>query len=115
MRTARLIALTGLLLLTAGCVFQGEPSVAKHPRKFDSQLWKSAGARDARCDMVDDLRNRIGLIGKTRTELVALLGKPESDGQGADHYHLCPSFMDVWILELQWENGRVYATRIHDT
>ena len=57
------IALTSPSLTTNGCMFQSELSVAKYPCKFDSQLWKSAGARGARCDMVNDLRNKIGLTG----------------------------------------------------
>ncbi len=65
--------------------------------------------------MVDDLLERTRLKGKTRAELIALLGEPETHEDPLDHYHLCPSFMDVWILEVEWENGRVASTRIRDT
>lgn len=100
-------------LAVAGCI--GGTGHAKNPRQFDAQQW-GAGLGDDRCDMVDDLRQRVGLQGKSRAEVIALLGEPESHGgDPSDHYHLCPSFMDVWILEIEWENGRVAATRIRDT
>lgn len=99
-------------LAVAGCI--GGTDHAKNPRPFDAKLWKAASGDD-RCDMVDDLRERTGLEGRTRAELVALLGEPETHGDPPDHYHLCPSSMDVWILEVHWENGRVASTSIRDT
>ncbi len=104
-------ALTASLAVT-GCI--GASDYAKNPRRFDAQQWLQADGDD-RCEMVDDLRNRIGLTGMGRAELIALLGEPELEGNSPDHYHLCPSFTDVWILEIQWENGRVTSTTIRDT
>jgi hypothetical protein len=45
------------------------------------------------------------------------LGEPEGErGEaGLSHWHLCPSFMDVWILEVRWENGRVSQAWVRDT
>lgn len=65
--------------------------------------------------MVDDLRNRIGLVGRTRSELVTILGEPDTHGDATDDYDLCASFMDVWILEVHWKSGRIASTRIRDT
>jgi hypothetical protein len=101
-----------LSVATAGC---GQPNVAKHPRRFQSDIWKNPGMSDVRCDMVADLRDRIGLVGKTNAEMIDLLGPPSDDGQGGTHYHLCPSFTDIWILEIHWKNGRIYSTTVRDT
>ena len=98
-------------LAVAGCI--GGADYAKH-RRFDAQQWGLA-VGDDRCEMVDDLRLRVGLDGKRRADVIALLGEPETHGEPIDHYHLCPSFADVWILEIQWENGRVASTRVRDT
>lgn len=67
--------------------------------------------------MVLDLRYRIGLVGKTRAEIIALLGKPddEDSDQSLDHWHLCPSFMDVWILEVRWKNDVATSAIVRDT
>lgn len=112
MRRLPLLFVIIVPLLAASCI--GETDHATNPRPFDAQLWRAASGDD-RCNMVDDLLERTGLKGKTRAELIALLGEPETHDDPPDHYHLCPSFMDVWILEVEWENGRVASTRIRDT
>jgi hypothetical protein len=112
LRLSLTTAVIALCAATTGC---GEPNVGKHPRPFQSELWKSAGGGDVRCDMVADLRERIGLVGKTKAQLIELLGPPSDDGQGGTHYHLCPSFTDIWILEIRWKDGRVASTTVRDT
>jgi hypothetical protein len=113
MRVGLLLLAMTVLLSISGCV--GESGYTKAARRFDVQGWKSA-VGDDRCAMVDDLRERIGLKGRSRAEVIALLGKPEAhSGDPSDHYHLCPSFMDVWILEIHWKDGRVASTRVRDT
>lgn len=109
--------------MTAACVGPGR--YAKKPRQFDSAQWKLAALQSPqwtlarlydRCNMVDDLRKRGGLKGRTRAEVIALLGKPEThSGDPSDHYHLCPSFADEWILVIRWKNGRVASTHVRDT
>ena len=100
--------------LLSGCS-SNVRQVGENPREFDSAVWKTADlGQPTRCDMVHDLIDRVGLVGRTQSELVELLGEPADDG-GYDHYHLCPSFMDVWILELRWRDGRVVSTKIRDT
>jgi hypothetical protein len=67
--------------------------------------------------MIADLQYRIGVDGKSRAELVALLGEPADRYNGLEwaHWELCLSFMDVWILEVRWENGRATSARVRDT
>ena len=105
------VALTASLAVSA-CA--GGDDYPKNRRPFDAQRW-AAGLGDDRCEMVDDLRDRVGLEGRSRQEVTALVGPPEPDGHSQDHYHLCPSFMDIWILEIQWDNDRVASTRVRDT
>lgn len=107
-------SLAGASTLLAACM---EDSTGKRVR-FDPAEWKAADTlRDTtRCDMVTDLRERVGLNGLTEAEVIARLGQPDSHDDGSPlHYHLCPSFMDVRILELQFENGRVASARLRDT
>lgn len=51
--------------------------------KFDSGVWKTANLNSEenwslRWDMMNDLRNRYDLVGMTRTEVLDLLGTPET-------------------------------------
>jgi hypothetical protein len=89
------------------------------PRPFDSESWiagKDIGD-DRRCGMLTDLTFRVGLEGKTRDELIALLGEPEDRRYepGTSRWLLCPSFMDIWVLAVRWENGRAVEAIVHDT
>lgn len=107
-------SLAGPTTMLAACM---EDSTARRLR-FDPVAWKAADTlRDTtRCDMVTDLQDRVGLNGLTEAEILDRLGEPESHDDGSPtHYHLCPSFMDIRILELQFEDGRVVNTRVRDT
>lgn len=106
--------LAGASAMLASCM---EDSTGK-TALFDPTAWKAADTlRDTtRCDMVTDLQNRGGLKGLTQAEVIQRLGEPDShDDTSLMHYHLCPSFMDIRILELQFEDGRVMSTRVRDT
>ncbi|PKP89800.1 MAG: hypothetical protein CVT77_16885 [Alphaproteobacteria bacterium HGW-Alphaproteobacteria-16] len=95
----------------------GGPYTSAVPRPFNSAEWKLAEG-DTRCGMITDLRYRVGIIGKTRTELYEMLGKPEHEDGNApvsDHWHLCPSFMDIYILEVRWQDDRVVSAVVRDT
>ena len=88
------------------------------PRPFNSTKWKSVDHwGDTRCAMLADLRTRVGIEGKAREELVELLGPDESEETNASisHWHLCPSFMDVWILEVRWDDGIARESWVRDT
>lgn len=97
----------------------GGPYTETFPRPFNSEQW-IAGHEirdDRRCGMIADLKARVGLEGKTREEIVVLLGEPEEFRLEPDisRWLLCPSFMDIWVLAIKWENGRVVEAFVHDT
>lgn len=107
------LLLLGLLPLLLWPFF-GDHELSDTPRAFSAGAWKAAKGND-RCDMVEDLVKRVGLTGRSRDEVRLLLGEPESHGNGPDHYDLCPSPMDVYILEVRWKNGVVTSALIRDT
>ena len=47
---------------------------------FDSAKWKAGQENDIRIRMVDSLLHNYELRGKTRAEILALLGKPDNTG-----------------------------------
>ena len=96
---------------------EGGPYTSSMPRTFDSTGWKAANA-DARCGMVADLLHRVGVVGRTRVEIYNMLGQPETEANsipGSDHWHMCPSSMDIYILEVRWRDNRVASTLVRDT
>ena len=110
-----------LLVLPAGWLM-GRPYASTVPRSFDPQAWKAADptswpADDTRCSMIADLRLQVGIEGRTRDEVVALLGEPEDRRRepSVSYWLLCPSFLDVWVLGVRWENGRAVDAVVHDT
>jgi hypothetical protein len=107
-------SLAGASAMLASCLAD---STGKNVQ-FDPASWKAADSLSdtTRCDMVTDLQERVGLKGLTEAEVIERLGNPDSHDDGSPmHYHLCPSFMDIRILELQFEAGRVASTRVRDT
>jgi hypothetical protein len=108
----------GLFIVLPVLYVSGGAYTETLPRPFDSERWKSTDHwGDTRCAMLTDLRARIGIEGKTRKELVELLGPDENESADANlsHWHLCPSFMDVWILEVRWKNGIAQDSWVRDT
>ena len=96
----------------------GGPYTEALPRLFDARGWKQAGGlQTSRCAMMLDLQAKIGLLGKSRDEIAALLGPADVNlhGDQISQWGLCPSFMDVWILEIHWGNGRVAKAVVRDT
>lgn len=114
---ALLVFVTGMITLVSTYLSPG-PYTSTVPRPFNSNQWKSADNwSDTRCGMLADLTHRIGVVGKTQSELYALLGKPQHDDgdPNSGHWELCPSFMDVFILEVRWRNGRAVSAQVRDT
>ena len=108
---------TGMFALVSTCLFPG-PYTSALPRPFSSDQWKAAGTwSDTRCSMLADLTYRIGVVGKTQSELYRLLGKPQHDDGDptSSHWELCPSFADVFILEVRWRDGRAVSAQVRDT
>jgi hypothetical protein len=91
--------------------------LTEFPRAFDSAQWKARGVNDSRCDMIADLRFRVGVVGRTRADVTRMLGESEDEDNdpSSSHWHLCPSFMDVWILEVRWQNDRAVTAIVRDT
>lgn len=87
------------------------------PRPFDSERWKAAGHdADLRCTMVTDLKHRVGLIGKTKQDVLQLLGRPDDQNGGLPTgYLLCPSLFDFYILRLGWRDDRVASATLGST
>jgi hypothetical protein len=89
------------------------------PRPFDSASWKATDIAKSsrRCGMVADLKFRVGIVGSTVSELNLLLGDPDDPTvyENSSYWVLCPSFMDVWVLEVQWRNGRAISAVVRDT
>jgi hypothetical protein len=120
-RTTRLAGcglMLGLFILLPVLYVGGGAYTEALPRSFNSAKWKSADHwGDIRCAMLADLRTRIGIEGKSKNELVELLGPDENETSDTNlsHWHLCPSFMDVWILEIRWEEGFARDSWVRDT
>ncbi len=61
--------------------------------KFDSEKWKhsnytSEETLSLRWDMMNDLRNNYALVGKPRKQIIALLGKPDTETNDSFDYFL---------------------------
>ena len=108
----------GILILLPVLYVGGGAYTEAVPRPFNSERWKSSDRwGDGRCAMLADLRTRIGINGKTRSELVELLGPDDNENTDVrlSHWHLCPSFMDIWILEVRWKDGVAIDSWVRDT
>lgn len=117
-----LLGLVALILALPAGWLAGRPYTSIIPRSFNSQAWKEAdGTRwpddNTRCSMIADLRLRVGIEGKTQARLLELLGPDDSESKGSNvsHWHLCPSFMDIWILEIRWKDGKAEDAWVRDT
>ena len=122
-KAPRLLAIAticALLVLPPVACVAGGAYVETFPRPFDSARWKAAiphQGDEARCGMLADLKGRVGVVGRSRAELSQLLGEPEEtawDPQSS-YWPLCDSFIDVWILRVEWQNGRAVSAMVHDT
>lgn len=67
--------------------------------------------------MIADLTYRVGVVGKSRAELHQMLGEPQDEGEdpASSHWHLCPSFMDIYILEVRWRDDLAVSAWVRDT
>ena len=83
---------------------------------FNSKKWKSWDIRESetnlRWDMANDLIENYNLKGKTQSEIIDLLGKPESNVQNpSDDYYYdlgpCRRGIDFGSLNIVFKNGRV--------
>lgn len=84
-----------------------------HQRPFDSGAWKQGNAR-VRGEMLESLRDQSLLGGKTRSEVLDTLGKPDMDREGQIRYIvdngrriMWKPFLSSLIVEFDG-NSRVY-------
>jgi hypothetical protein len=81
------ILIFGLIILI-GFALKGNIT---HER-FDSEKWKnwteSEAELSSRWDMMNSLRNNYELKGKTKAEIIKLLGKPENQSKDNFRYYL---------------------------
>ncbi|PZU44651.1 MAG: hypothetical protein DI568_15305 [Sphingomonas sp.] len=108
-----------LFVIAPALYFASGPYKETFPRQFNSERWISRNGMEdnERCAMLVDLKLRFRLKGRTRAQIIALLGNPEDDRreQGTSYWLLCPSFLDVWVLGIRWESGRAAEVFVHDT
>ena len=62
-------------------------------RKFDSNKWKTSNLNteenfDLRWRMMNDLKKKYDLKGKSKTEIILLLGKPDTETRNELSYYL---------------------------
>jgi hypothetical protein len=91
LKTNRIPKLTILAIgLLAILFFSFKGKITHEP--FDSIKWKNWTETDEemtlRWDMMNSLRNNYELIGKHKTEIIELLGNPESETQSEFYYYL---------------------------
>jgi hypothetical protein len=113
--TVAIFAAVALLFL---CWIAGGPYTEAFPQPFNSARWKASDTYNKiRCGMILDLQFRIGVVGKTRSELSGLLGVPVNrmDDPSFSQWFLCPSFLDLYVLEVRWQDGRAVSATVHDT
>ena len=76
------------MLILIGFVLKGNIT----HEKFDSEKWKnwteSESEWSLRWDMMNSLRNNYELKGKSKTEIIELLGKPDSKTKTDFRYYL---------------------------
>ncbi|BAO56056.1 hypothetical protein [Nonlabens marinus] len=76
------------MLILIGFVLKGNIT----HEKFDSEKWKnwteSESEWSLRWDMMNSLRNNYELKGKSKTEIIELLGKPDSEVKTDFKYYL---------------------------
>ena len=90
-KTIKLIISISLVLLIAwhwaGSIFVSEKwkKSLTDVNKEKSVVWLLNGDESVRLNMVDDLLRRYKLVGMSRTELEALLGKPPPTGYFANY------------------------------
>lgn len=107
-------------VLAAGCTrtetLGGGDSAQRVHAPFDSATWKS-GNDSARGQMADDLIDRRLLIGKTRAEVIAMLGEPDQDGGGSLGYFVYFSTDNAarpaYVIRVEFDKHRKLVKDAH--
>jgi hypothetical protein len=108
------------LLVASACFLFFWPRPDFHPTSFSATGWKRAlgkNAKDLRLSMVDDLLERHVLTGKRRSEVVSLLGEPDTTGYFKEFdmvYYLGPQRVGLdseWLV-LRTDDNVVQEVRV---
>ncbi|WP_347159378.1 hypothetical protein [Pontibacter chitinilyticus] len=88
-KKAKIIALIFGAIVLFGLLLKGNIT----HEQFDSERWKTADLNSEanwslRWDMMNSLRNNHELVGKSKSEIIELLGEPESKTNSTFRYYL---------------------------
>lgn len=117
MRSRRIVLLVIATLVFAISVWAVVSYHTSH-RRFDRAEWMSADVTQrVRVEMIDDLNHRRLLIGKTRAEVLALLGPPTDELADWDlAWYLGPSggygIDPEWLALRLDDSGRVIRYKV---
>lgn len=115
------------LLASSGCLaIPLSHALLYSSKAFDVQAWRAGDVRQ-RARMVDELRRSGTLIGRTRQEVLELLGPPNSQSAAAMAYlHIHGNVLGDWlglpfsnwsellVVEFDPVSGRVSAVQTQD-
>ncbi len=105
------------LIIVVGWFFVTVIYFPYHARDFDSTRWKAYPEK--RYEMTDDITLHDKLKGKTKREIIELLGQEENDPK-SDLWQYDVGIrplinnVDVDVLEIQFENEIVVATNCYN-
>lgn len=86
MRALKWLLLACTALLVGGCVAVPIGNRLLHsPRSFEAERWRNGDVRE-RARMAGDLRRSGLLLGKSRAEVLALLGRPDRESTSVWEY-----------------------------
>lgn len=72
---------------TLFCFIVLSPACVAQQRNFDAEAWR-AGGKSVRGSMVNNIKDRAILNGKSKTEVEQLLGKPDSVSENSLNYEV---------------------------
>lgn len=112
MKKSKIIIIVLICIIICGFGLRGKIS----GEKFDAEKWKTADLNSEnnwslRWDMMNSLRNNYDLIGKSKKEILNLLGKPNEGYQTENNFRYYLGYSHTGIntgsLKMEFENGIV--------
>ncbi|MDA9773539.1 hypothetical protein N9B82_01165 [Saprospiraceae bacterium] len=81
--------------------------------EFNSEKWNNS-SNDQRWDMRRDLLKKDNLIGKTKKDIIDILGIPDREGRDMIHYDLGPAIIgiDMGRLEIEFVRDTVVSCSV---
>lgn len=117
MKKSYKILIAVIVIISLSLFFKGRIS----GQKFDSEKWKYSNLNseenwNLRWSMMNSLRNNYDLKGKTKSEIIGLLGKPDAEVRNEMSYSLGYTGFGIntgtLIIRLD-ENGIVENLNVH--